>query len=216
MAAILRSDSTPLERWSRFSSARAVLVLFIFVATVLGFSRARADIIKLSESDVLGDCVRIDTPGQTTIYVLHSITGGATGCRFRIQAGPGMTMTYVSETHDFPMTIGDTQTGMTVCYNTCLPGPLYRMAAITYMAYGTSACAELRIVPHPGSESVEERDCNFQTNGGVLVQNLKVATNPDCLTCPPVFSYPGPGIPFDCSPLPVEESTWGRIKALYR
>jgi len=105
---------------------------------------------------------------------------------------------------------------MTGCYDTCLPGPYYRLATLTYMAYGTSTCAELEIVPHPGAESVEEKDCNYQTNGGAHVRNLRVATISDCLPCSGVFSYPGAGVPFDCSPLPTVQTTWGRVKALYR
>ena len=211
MAAILRSGIAFSSRRSRLAVASAILVSVI----AIGFSRAHAGVIELSERDIPDGCAHIDTPGLMTIYVFHSIVSGATGCRFRIQAGPGMTMTYVSETHDFPMTIGDTQTGMTVCYDTCLPGPYYRLATLTYVAYGTSTCAELEIVPHPDAETVEEKDCNYQS-GPALVQNLKVSAFSVCATCPPVFSYAGNGRPFDCAPLAVEQTTWGRVKALYR
>lgn len=173
---------------------------------------AQVGMINLASVPNSGACAGRDTPGLKTIYVQHSIFNGATGSRFRIENGPGATLTYVSEVHHFPQTIGDSQSGITICYEGCIINTQV-LVSITYMFYGTSEpCSELRIVPHPDSETVEAMDCNYEPVAD-YVQDFKFLG--DC-GCGFMHDFPGTPRSFGCAPLPAEPSTWGRVKALYR
>lgn len=148
-----------------------------------------------------------------TIYVQHSIFNGATGSRFRIENGPGATPTYVSEVHHFPQTMGDTQNGITVCYEGCIINTQV-LVSITYMFHGTSdECSELRVVPHPDDETVEAMDCNYEPVAD-YVQDFMLTSG--ACGCSFMHDFPGTPRSFGCAPLPAEQSTWGRVKALYR
>jgi hypothetical protein len=154
-----------------------------------------------------------DGPGLKTVYVTHNFIPGATAVRFRVQPY-GSTMIYVSETHNFPMTVGNAQDGMSVCYGSCLLGPI-PVATLTYMSYGTSApCGQLEIVPHPAAEVPEVVLCDGRTVQ-TAAQDVNAGTNVYC-GCPEINAFPGAPRAFDCEPLAVHASTWGGIKALYR
>jgi hypothetical protein len=147
------------------------------------------------------------------VLVFHQ-AAAAIASRFRIEAGPGMTMTYVSEVHSFPMTVGNSQDGMSVCYGTC-QGTDFLIATLTYMSYGTAdGCSKLRVVPHPLAETVEAVECD-----GTLVRShtldMYVVTGTGC-GCPEFYVFPGAPRSFGCEPLAVQSATWGAIKALYR
>jgi hypothetical protein len=218
MARVHRSCS-PLNFHRNRKYAACWLVSLVAVVTmVFGVSSATGQtegLIELSDSpDFSESCVGLDTPGLTTIYVLHD-SPGATASRFRIQSEPGLTMTYVSEVHYFAQTIGNTQTGITICYGGACLASSQLLVAITYMRYGTSEnCSELLLVPHPDAETVEAMNCNLDAVR-TLVRNYSLTTNFSC-GCPFVTYFPGEPTAFDCTPLPVEETTWGRIKAFYR
>jgi hypothetical protein len=191
------------------------------VVVVFCVSAAQAQIegeIAVSAAPGYVDCLILDTgPGVRTIYVIHTFNMGATASRFRIAAGPGMTMTYLAEDHLFPMTAGNTQDGISVCYGSggvpaCLADDQV-LVAIHYMAYGTSTpCSKILVTPHPSAQSVEAMNCSFNPVR-TWVQDLNVGGSCGCS----VRSYSGTTPQrFDCNPNPVEPTTWGRIKALYR
>jgi len=125
-------------------------------------------------------------------------------------------MTYVSEVHNFPMTVGNAHDGMSVCYGSCLFGPI-PIATLTYMSYGTTLfpCAQLEIVPHPSTEVPEAVRCD-----GVTIQTGARDVNAGTIAvgcgCPEAHAFLGAPRAFNCEPLAVHASTWGAIKALYR
>jgi hypothetical protein len=188
-------------------------ILLLSASTVLAQTSGT---IGISFAEItLDGCERTDTPGPQTVFVVHSPPLGATASRFRIQNGPGATLTYVSEVHRFSQTVGNTQTGITICYDgACLIGPEL-LVTITYMGYGTSGnCSELQVVPHPEAETVEAIGCAFEPVR-TYVSNFRLNVGSGC-GCGDTHLFAGTARAFGCSPLPVEESTWGRIKALYR
>ncbi|HEX5132181.1 MAG TPA: hypothetical protein VFX92_06830 [Candidatus Krumholzibacteria bacterium] len=193
--------------------ALVVVALFSSAAAAL-----QGNWIELSTIPQTGSYAGWDIPGLSTLYVFHQNLNAATAVRFRIQSGPGVTMTYVSETHPFPQTLGDTQTGITVCYGgQCLIGEQL-LATVTYMSYGTSAdCSKVLIVPHPDAETVEEMDCDFLPQQ-VAAWDFTLYAVPEGGDCPLSWPHTIDGTPkaFGCSPVAAEETTWGRIKALYR
>ena len=152
-------------------------------------------------------------PGVRTVYALHTLNPGATASRFRIEQGGGMTMTYLSESHPFPATVGDVVSGVSICYGgACLIGNQV-LLSVTYMAYGTSShCSQLHVAAHPDAETVEAMDCG-ENSVRTFVEDLYNLV--DC-GCPDARVIAGASQTFDCMPVPVSAKTWGGIKALYQ
>jgi hypothetical protein len=122
-------------------------------------------------------------------------------------------MTYLSETHYFPMTVGNTQDGISVCYGECTIGDQL-VASITYMAYGTSSgCSEVLVVPHPAAQTVEAIRCDGVATR-TYVRDMFITHNSGC-GCPNTHSFQGTPQLFGCQAVPVASKTWGAIKALY-
>jgi len=162
-------------------------------------------------------CTLQDSPGLRTVYVVQEFSLGTTAVRFKIVSDPSITMTYVSETHPFAHSLGNTQEGLSVCFDDmCLTGTTI-VAEIKYMGYGTSApCSFIRVVPHPLAETLDMMDCAFNPQA-MSAYRLEVPGG--CNYCVshmgPPDSYPGTPMGFGCEPLPTRASTWGRIKSLY-
>jgi hypothetical protein len=208
--------STSLKR-----SGLATSVIVVCVSIAFGLLAPSPAIAQLEGSIFLSalstnwDCELMDaTPGLHTVHVIHSLSPGAKGSRFRIAAGPGMTMTYVSEVHSFPMTVGNTQSGISICYGDCLAGD-FVVASITYSGYGTSShCSRIQVVGHPASGQVEAKRCD-DVSVRMAVEDLAVSAFVGGCGCPSPRSIPGTPQYFDCVPVPVATRTWGAIKALY-
>jgi hypothetical protein len=166
------------------------------------------------------DCFTIDTPGLHTVQVVQRFSVGTLAARFKIVSDPGMTMTYVSETHPIAHSLGNTQDGLSVCYDECMTGTTV-VAVITYMGYGTTEpCGKIRVVPHPLAETLDAMNCGGQFEV-MTCTHLEVRTTLAggcnyCVSHMDLTSYPGTAKFFNCVPLPVESGTWGRIKSLYR
>ena len=147
------------------------------------------------------DCNLPDVaPGLTPYYAVHVYHAGATACQFAAPMPACMTATYLSDTAVFGVTIGNSQTGVAIGYGTCQGAPTY-VLAINYFTSGTTPpCCLYPVVPDPNvaSGKVEVVDCTnallFGTGGAGIVNST-----PNC----------------DCN-VPVEDSTWGQVKALYK
>jgi len=195
----------------------AGLLALLFLSVTFGTVNAQSGgFVRIMQGDLDGyECFVLDTqPKVQTLAVLHN-SWGTVASRFKIEAGPGVTMTYLSETHNFAMTSGNTQSGISICYNECLLGDVI-VASMSYMGYGTSEnCGQLNVVPYPGSQTVEAVRCD-----GLAVQalawDLYVFNSFSGCGCPEAHSFEGVPQQFGCSPLLVRNSTWGAIKALYR
>jgi hypothetical protein len=124
------------------------------------------------------------------VYIAHTDFQGSVGVIFSTVASPGFTGVWVSETSQF-LNIGTTPTGINVGYGACLSGPVI-IATAEYQMFGTSSCSQLSIAPFP----------DFP--------------NPVCLEC--FYEYPcvnNGRLLVNCA-VPVEPTTWGKVKALYR
>ena len=162
-------------------------------------------------SDATGcDCNVYDqVPGIVNVWIVHrDITQGVTGVSFAIADGGGMTLAYVGESKvGGPIEItGNLVDGYWVGYSSCIAGGLTIMQ-IQFFGTATSApCSWLEIAPAPGyaGSGIEAADCDALS---VAASGLRTPVNPDA-GC--VCVNPG------CLPVPVDESTWGGIKALYR
>jgi hypothetical protein len=121
------------------------------------------------------------TPGLLTLYVVHVATDGATACQYVAAKPSCFTATYLSDTNPFPVTIGNSQTGVSVGYGTCRVGTIH-VQTISYFAQGTTPpCCTYQVSCDPlgGSGScaagkVDVVDCDFNLvygEGGSAVIN---------------------------------------------
>jgi len=126
-------------------------------------------------------------------------TVGSTACQYSAPKPTCMTAMYLSDTNPFPVTVGNSQTGVSVGYGTCRVGPIH-VQTISFFTSGTTpACCRYRVLPDPNlaSGQVETVDCAFQPGIATGGQGF-VNSNPTC----------------NCN-VPVEDTTWGGVKALY-
>ena len=159
--------------------------------------------------DVMADigattCNITDAGGVLSVYVFHTNTNGSTLTRFRVQPSAGVTLTWLADNVSPYFGIGDSQNGIAIAYGACLsnfPGPILTM---TYLAAGnTPACETLRILEDPGSLSgqVEFIDCTLPIplKFTVPMAGTGIVNNDGSCVCN----------------IPVRDTTWGRVKALY-
>ena len=157
-------------------------------------------------ADVAGTNCNIVAPivSLKQVHIVHTRTDGATASMFSAPKPACWTNAiYLSDVNVFPVTIGNSQTGTSVPYGVCKVSTSYVMA-INYFVQGppTQFCCEYPVLPDPHALSgrIEIADCGFNTVYGT---GATAIVNPD-VTCP--CSLP---------PVAVEETTWGRVKALY-
>jgi hypothetical protein len=201
----------------RFISCLAIFTLSLLFPCVAFYTQpATAHTIALSMSQYSPSECQMGNdsgPGLRTVYV-HHITAGSFGSRFMVSADPGANLAFVSEDHPFAMTVGNTQDGITICYGTCTPYPV--VVAITYMSLGpTQNCSRISVVPHPGAEVIGSINC-YGDPEPVSSDGIYVVAPGDACGCPSSQTFLGTPTVFGCSPVPVETSTWGHVKALYR
>jgi hypothetical protein len=160
-------------------------------------------------SDTEGSgCSLTDTaPGFFQVFLVVLSPEDLNAVEFQVVADPGFTAVLVGELSPLPKpgVDGDAHGGMILAFGECYTMPLH-VYTLTYQGFGTSgSCAGLDIGPNPNSlfDSIRFGTCDFNT---IHVPQSAVDTfhlNPDG-SCP-------------CGlPVPVETSTWGQIKAMYR
>lgn len=164
------------------------------------------------------DCGLPDVaPGLATYYIFHHATPGATACQFWAPTPWCMDAIYLQDTIVFPVTLGDSQTGVSIGYGSCLAGPIHVLSILAFGQGLTPKCCCYFIYPHPASTTgdIQVVDCE---------ENLLSATgglgyfNPDYIECGCWISAPNSvdGL-YGCinDPIPVKDVTWGKVKALY-
>jgi hypothetical protein len=157
-------------------------------------------------TDAAGGGCDLDDAAQgiVDIYVVHKNTPGAAACQFMVQPSIGFTATHVGDATDY-LFIGNSQTGISIAYMECLAAPINVMT-ISYLFDGTSsACGYLEVVPDPAAipSAILVVDCAEPFAHKLVATGGRVYVNADG-SCP-------------CqAPVPVQNETWGGIKALYR
>jgi hypothetical protein len=180
--------------------------LLIALCVVLGAGMAMAQSVPGSIglfSDTGGtNCNLADVgpPGLLSFYAVHVYGNNVASSMWMIDTPECNAMTYLSDTAVFPVTSGFSYSGISVAYGTCLSGPIH-ILTLNYFASGlTPPCCTFTVVASPASTygEIEAADCNIIrmfASGGSLVVNADE-------TC-------------DCN-IPVDEATWGGIKAMYQ
>lgn len=160
----------------------------------------QAGVIMISSDPAGTSCNLVDrTPGVSSYYVVHTETSGAVASEFSAAAPACFSASWLSDTAVFPVTLGDSQRGVSIAYGRCRSAPIH-VLTMTFFCQGlTGTCCAYRALPHPNNESgeIEVSDCSFNAlnaAGGKAVINGT------------------PGCPCGSGS---EASTWGKMKTLY-
>jgi hypothetical protein len=180
-------------------------VLILIVVPTAGFADNLFGQLSLYSDANFAQCTLTDNePRLADVYVVHHIgpiVGNAYLLRFKLTASVGFTGSWIQDTAPTGMSVvGTSPTGMSIGYQSCRTGDV-QVVRVTYQMIGTSSpCAFLRASPYTGADFIETWNCSFDSfgvSGGTLIINSDGS-------CP-------------CQgPVPVEPTTWGQVKSLYR
>jgi len=147
------------------------------------------------------DCNFVEGGYLIFVYFFHIHYDFAMGSRFMVD----VTLTdwlFLGDYWDFRLWGGHSVAGVEVYYEACLSGPTYLGFAQFFVSTSAPPCSPIGIVGTPATQSgeIEVIDC---TNTWQVAAGGQGVVNPDqtCMCSPPV---------------PVEQTTWSQVKALYR
>jgi hypothetical protein len=162
-------------------------------------------------------------PVLIPVYVFHSSTYGTRGAHFRLNVD-NLGWTFLGESSDILRIAGKSIEGITMCYDDCRYGT-YHVLTVNFFGSGMApVCSQVTIDPYPGA-GVEAVDCDGNVTYPVAGSGV---VNPDvycfCTICAAgkeaaCATKPGPerdSASNFCGAVPVEQTTWGMIKALYK
>jgi hypothetical protein len=172
----------------------------ILLAASVAFAQPPGSLF-LSGDSLGTDCTTFDTPGLVHIYVVHLFTYGATASQFMIDCTSRVALTYLGEYSPY-LTIGNSQTGIAIAYQTCVPSP-HMILDIHYLGEGLSQnCGSCHVIPDPLAipPYILVADCQDPPNLLTAIGG-EIWINPDG----------------SCSCIiPVQKTSWGQIKAMYK
>jgi hypothetical protein len=176
-------------------------LLLLFLSVLAASPTARADSIALYAETYDGVCAKASAPfAINTVYVFHTLSTGAKGSSWLIENTSGMQG--LGSTCGQLTITGDVFTGIVVSYGSCLTGT-FAICQVDLFNLTTGAipgCYQLRVLGYPGNAPLVV-DCNdneIAAGGGFFTFDIE--GKPNC---------------WDCT-TPVEPTTWGRVKSLYR
>jgi hypothetical protein len=189
---------------------KRLLLLSVSLLLVASLAFAQGGSIGLFSTPLANNCDVYDIPGLVLVYVVHVYSPGATAAQFIVDdlTWSGGAMIYLAETVTAPyIKIGTCAMsgggiGCAIAFGGCMPSP-NMMLTIQYFGNGFSpTCGYIQVMPDPSATppGIYVTDCSSPplllnaTGGDVVI-------NPDA-TCM-------------CN-IPVEETTWGGIKNLYK
>jgi hypothetical protein len=153
------------------------------------------------------NCLRDESPGVCSYHVVHYvIASGASACQFAAPRPDCFNATYLSDTMFFPVTLGNSQTGVVVGYGQCVFGYV-RVLTMNFMCQGQTlpcCCYPVRPDPNAGTNKILVADCwdhIVEVGSGANVINWNPSCSEGCWDCP--YS------------VHAQQSTWGQIKAMY-
>ena len=177
-------------------------ILMLSFAMLMVAGLAMADDIGIFTDQIGGDnCTFNPTaPAPFDVWVVHRSPAGATGSVFKLTNNTAYALSASPASVNY-LTIGGAFTDISVAYAACLAGsvPVLKVSGFAFPV-PHPPCGLLTVGAAPSQAAVISVDCNFAeipASGGRMV------FNPD-VTCPCV------------QPNATEESTWGKVKSLYR
>ena len=160
---------------------------------------AQATKITLYSDTTFTDSTAVDsTAGVLNVYVVVEGIPAATLAMFRIASSPGFTGVWLSDDPKFPLVVGTSKDGIVIAFEACKATPIH-ILTITYAMDGTSAGGSyVAVVNHPDKTCAMVPDCTAIVPGCGLFSALKGH------------------LLINSATVPIRDTTWGRIKALYR
>jgi hypothetical protein len=177
---------------------KALLLTF---ALMLGASLAFAQggSIGLYKDTAGTDCWLNDTTsGLTPYYVVHLNTTAASAAEFSAPKPACVMATFLSDAAVYPVTVGGSQTGVSIGYGSCKAAPIHILTLNFFTMGMTPQCCLYPVLPHPVNGGPWMVDCS----NNQLPAAARIAVVNGNLTC-------------TCEIVPTEETTWGGVKALY-
>ena len=178
---------------------RVLSIIFLLLSSSSGLSLAQAGSIGVFADPQGTSCDLDNTSGSMDVYCVHVDTPGATACRFRVEV-EGAPLTYFGESSPFVNTYGNSQGGFGVSYGTCLKSPIH-VLTISYSGV-SAACDMIRVVDDPTA-----------IPPGIYVTSCQMWPNPFIASGGAAYINNDGSCP--CN-IPVEQTTWGKVKALYQ
>jgi hypothetical protein len=144
------------------------------------------------------ECNIVDDGGMVQVHMLHVGTNGAAAVEFKLDVS-ATDWIFLGDVWSFVLVLGTSVDGAALAYQKCLTGSIH-LGYASFIGASAPPCTEIDIVPNPEAPTgrIVAIDCDEQhifPGGGLAYIN----PDPSC----------------QCS-VPVEETTWGGIKALYR
>ena len=177
-------------------------ILLVAFALVLVAGVALADEISVFADQAGSSCTfNFTTPALYNAYVVHKTVAGATGSQFKVVNNTGVAFSAV--VMNGYLSIGDAFTDLSLAYGGCLAGPNIAVVQLSgaIFAAPSADCLTIEVVPAPNKVGVLVVGCTFEEI--------------------PAYSEPfqlgsGPTSECACITFATEQSTWGRVKSLYR
>jgi len=145
------------------------------------------------------DCNFVDDGGLLQVHMFHIFHDDVLASRFMLD----VSLTdwfFLGDFMVFEIVVDGSTTGVGVYYGTCQTGPTY-LGYAQFFGSTAPACTPIGIVAHPNSYTgeVDVADC-YGTYHPATGREGVVNPDQSCMCSPPV---------------PVEQTTWGQIKAQY-
>ena len=179
---------------------RSLLIALVIVCSA-SMAFAQAGSIGVFADAGGTDCNLVDAGSLVTVHFVHVHHTGATASQWMLDLG-GLPWTHLGDLWNTATSIGLSVEGVSLGYGACFSAP-YAMGSANFFGSTAPACSVIRIVADPLAPTggIEGVDCvlpkpnkNVPTGGTGIVNGDE--------TC-------------NCN-IPVEETTWGGVKALYR
>lgn len=189
---------------------RAAAIVAVLFAAFTSPPEPKADpgwFVTFTNSNLDQCFIDANTTGPVTVYVVSRLGVGLSGARFRLVPDPSLNLQYLGEyVPDFGMWVGQVTGNANdgvLLEGAWSQGPVVLLVVQYFAAVAAGPCARLRIGPYPGSAAM----------------TAEVRTPDDQWTVPTyvydIAANPCAGLWCELA-TPVESSTWGAIKALYR
>jgi hypothetical protein len=183
---------------------RSVLIaLCLVLGASVAFGQPAPGAVNVYSDAGLSSCNIDDSvAGLITLYVAHMYADQVGSVLFKLDLGTcADTWSLLGTIIPWDLTIGDLFTGISIAYGVCSTSPL-QLATINYFGSGLNGpCCYISVVASPDatSGSVEAVDCTLNR---MLADGGQAIVNPVTDVC-------------ECD-TPVQDNTWGGIKALYQ
>jgi hypothetical protein len=158
--------------------------------------------IMLYADPVLSSCNGTDGASTIFVFAVHRFHTGVTGSNFKVLSTGTGWVHLADLAQAGTLVIGSSSTGASFAYGACKATD-FNFANILFQGtLSAGSCATLEIVPNPASLSgtIEGVNCDnlkFTADGSIFTVN----GDPEICPCGRI--------------IPVEETNWGQIKALY-